>query len=474
MLHLRAGGKGMLLSPVHMIGLLVTLTAVTVTGLYAARKVRNAADFAVGGHKSGVTMIAGTIIGTIIGGASTVGTAQLAFTVGLSAWWFTLGTGIALLVMGLFYAAPLRKSNLQTMPQYLAISYGPLAGPLTSLASSIGIFFSIVSSILAAVPIISAIFQIDAAYAAGIVFFLIVVYVFFGGVWGTGLIGTLKTVLIYITLVAVGALTYTGMGGVTGFLQAFPADPWLNLVGRGLWADLGSALSLLVGTISTQTYIQAIYAARDIQAARRGAVVAALITLPAGIPAVMAGMYMRVHHPTIAPIDALPLFILYYLPPWLGGVAIAALLLAAIGSAAGLALGVATMLSRDILSEVWGISGDRRLLWANRIAVLGVTLLATLFTFGNLKSLVLEWNFLSMGLRGAGIFLPLTAAVFWPGRIGPAYAIWSMAGGAGAALLWKILFPSGIDPLYAGLGVNALMLAAGAVARQPGKMAGEP
>ena len=118
----------------------------------------------------------------------------------------------------------------------------------------------------------------------------------------------------------------------------------------------------------------------------------------------MVGMFMRLHHPDIAPIDALPLFVLTYLPAWLGGLAIAALLLASIGSAAGLALGVGTMLTRDLFPYLRLRFCERHMLAANRMTVMAVMLGASLFTFGNLGSLVLEWNFLSMGLRGSGDF----------------------------------------------------------------------
>lgn len=445
----------------HLYGLIATLLVVTYVGVSAARKVKNAADFAVGGYRSGPTMVSGTIIGTIIGGASTIGTAQLAFSVGLAAWWFTLGAGLALLAMALFYARPLRTSGLQTISEYLVANYGPVAGPLTSLSSSVGIFFSIVANILSATPLVAAIFAFDAVRSAGLVFVLTVVYVLFGGVWGTGRVGVLKTILIYLTLVTIGWISYSRMGGWQGYAEAFPAFPWFSLFGRGVWIDLGSALALLVGTLSTQTYIQAIYGARDVKVARQGAILAALITLPSGIPAVMVGMFMRVHHPDISPISALPLFILHYLPPWFGGIAMGALLLAAVGSSAGLALGVGTMLSRDILQAAAKQLHGNLALWLNRGLVLAVTLLATLFTFGNLKSLVLEWNFLSMGLRGAGIFLPLTAAVFLPGRFARRAAVVSMVAGAGTALVWKLVYPQGIDPLYAGLVVSALALAAG-------------
>ena len=448
----------MTLSQGHLISFFAVLAFISWVGVDAARKVKNATDFAVGGRKSGVPMVSGTIVGTIIGGASTVGTAQLAFSVGFSAWWFTLGAGIALLVMAAFYAGPLRASKLQTIPQFLSLHYGPRAGKLAAVAASVGIFFSIVANILSATPLVAALFHTDFTRAVAFVMALTVFYVVFGGVWATGRVGIWKTVFIYITLISVAYVTYTRMGGWNGFLATFPPTPWFSLVGRGWGIDLGSGLSLLVGTLTTQTYIQALFSATDEKTAKAGAVTAAAITLPSGIPAVMVGMFMRQHHPDIVPIDALPLFVLTYLPPWLGGLAIAALLLAAIGSAAGLALGVGTMLNRDLLSAVKWRFFENHALLTNRLVVFLVMMGAAAFTFGNLRSLVLEWNFLSMGLRGAGIFFPFSLAIFMPGRVKSGFALLSIVAGTVATIGWKFIFPHGTDPLYAGLAVSILVL----------------
>ena len=88
-------------------------------GIYAARSVHSAEGFSLGGRSAGVPLVAGSIAGTCVGGGATIGTAQLASTVGLSAWWFTIGVGLALIIMGIFYARPLRRSSLETIPQYL-------------------------------------------------------------------------------------------------------------------------------------------------------------------------------------------------------------------------------------------------------------------------------------------------------------------------------------------------------------------
>lgn len=445
----------------HWAGLSVSLLIVVFLGVMASRKVKNAADFALAGQSSGATMVAGTIIGTIIGGASTIGTAQLAFSLGLSAWWFTLGSGAALLLLAFFYAKPLRNSGLTTVPEFLVVNYGKGAGPLCSLTSSAGIFFSLVSNILAAIPLIVALLHFSEIHAAGLIFFLILAYVFFGGVWGTGIVGVFKTILILLSLGVSTVVAWQGLGGAVGMKAAFPSGPWFHLIGRGWLIDVGSALSVLVGVLSTQTYIQAVYGAKDVKTARRGVLLAAAITMPIGLPGVLIGLFMRAHHPSISPIDALPMFVLNYLPGWLGGLAIGALLLAAVGGAAGLILGMATMLTRDIATRFLPIRYGFNELKVTRWIVFVITVCAVGVTMANLGSLVLDWNYLSMGLRGAGAFLPLSAAVFFPGRIVGKFAMLAIAGGAITSLTWKVLLPQGGDPLYAGLVVSALFLMMG-------------
>ena len=190
-------------------------------------------------------MVAGTIIGTIIGGASTIGTAQLAFTLGLSAWWFTLGSGAALFILGLFYAKPLRNSGLTTVPEFLVVNYGKGAGPLCSLTSSAGIFFSLVSNILAAIPLIVALLHFSEIHAAGLIFFLILAYVFFGGVWGTGIVGVFKTILILLCLGVSTIVAWQGLGGAAGmdfsdffWYQGRPGIFWV--------VEAGAAVSALI------------------------------------------------------------------------------------------------------------------------------------------------------------------------------------------------------------------------------------
>lgn len=92
----------MSLTFLHILIISATVFAVIGSGFYVSRSVRSSAGYSVAGRSAGASLVAGSIAGTVVGGGATVGTAQLAYSFGLSAWWFTLGSGIAFILMGIF------------------------------------------------------------------------------------------------------------------------------------------------------------------------------------------------------------------------------------------------------------------------------------------------------------------------------------------------------------------------------------
>lgn len=93
----------MTLSMGHIISIIATLFLIAFVGVYSVKKVKNSSDFSGSGKKANWRIVGGTIIGTLVGAATTVGTAQLAFVYGVSAWWYALGTGTACLILAVVY-----------------------------------------------------------------------------------------------------------------------------------------------------------------------------------------------------------------------------------------------------------------------------------------------------------------------------------------------------------------------------------
>ncbi|WP_094604531.1 hypothetical protein SPSIL_052280 [Sporomusa silvacetica DSM 10669] len=450
---------------VHLFGLIITIVIVIGSGIYSARNMKSAEGYSLAGRSSGVILISGSIAGTVIGGGATVGTAQMAYSLGLSAWWFTLGSGIGFIIMGLFYARPLRNTGLETIPQYLVLNYGRAAGPLASIIASIGILFSAVASCLPGIQIIAAIFGITPWPAAIILITLVAAYVSFGGMKGAGVSGMLKLIIIWVTLFVAGATACFALRALPDFARVFPPFPWFSLFGNGTDMALGNLFSLIIGIICTQTYIQAVFSASDSRTAMVGAFTAAMVVIPVGLPSVAIGMFMHANHPDVLPILVLPMYLLQYQPAWLGGIGIAGIMLSLIGSIAGLALGIGTMISKDICCDLLKITKNKKILLINRITVVLVTLIACIISILNLESSVLGWNYMSMALRGGGVFLPLTLAIFAPGILTPNWAVTSMLVSTLAAIMAQSVLHLAINPLFIGLAVSAVLVIIGIALR---------
>jgi SSS family solute:Na+ symporter len=442
----------MLLTSGHIIGIVATLILMVAVGLYAGSKVKSASDFATGGRQAGWAVVAGAIMGTLVSGASTIGTAQLAFQYGFSAWWFTLGAGIACAVLALGTARRFYEGSCETIAQYLVKTYGTPIGPISTVFGAMGMFLSMISQVLAFIALMTTMFPISPMTAAAIGIVFVLCYVLFGGVWGVGLVGVAKLMLLYVAMISCGAIALTMMGGVSGLQASLSAFPWFSLFGRGVEKDLAGGFSLVVGVLSTQTYAQAIAAAKSFPEARKGALWSAVLIPPIGIGGIMVGLFMRANFPNTPSSEVLPTFILGYLPPVLAGVILATLLITAVGGWAGLLFGISTMFTRDIYQRFFRQQAQQReALLVQRAAIIVVVLLSTIVATGNAGSLILGWSFLSMGLRGCTILCPLLGAMFFPRYLTPAAGIAAAFLGPVTNVVWFLAFPQGIDPLYPGL-----------------------
>ena len=215
----REGEIVMHLGPLHVVGMLATIGLIVGIGVYSGRKVASAADFSSGGGKAGAWIVCGAIMGTLVSGQATIGTAQLAFSFGMSAWWFTLGSGIGCLILAIGYAAPFRRSGCTTLLQVVSQEYGPRAETAGSIFCSVGIFISVVAQVLSATALLTTIFPLSHLAAALISILLMGFYVIFGGMWGAGMGGVAKLILLYASAIVGGILVY-------GLANGFGWRPW--------------------------------------------------------------------------------------------------------------------------------------------------------------------------------------------------------------------------------------------------------
>ena len=490
--------------PLNYLGIALVVALIIGVGIYSGRKVSSVADFTTGGGRAGSWMIAGTIMGALVSSQASMGTAQLAFSYGVSAWWFTLGSGIGCLVLGWGYTMPLRKSGCTTLMSVIDREYGHKVKYVGSVLSSLGIFISVLAQVVACTGLLSVILPVPMVVAAGLSVALMTAYVVFGGAWGAGMGGIVKLILLYVACVAVFAVVLMRTGGMgellqglqTMLLQTIPGElaqiettedlimRYGNLTARGAAKDIGSGISLLLGVLTTQTYAQAIWSGKSDRAAQKGAMLAAMLIPPIGLSGIAVGLFMRANYITQSEADAIlaagqalpegigilestiqvfPAFLVNHFPVLFAGVILGTLLITVVGGGAGLSLGVATIIINDIYMKI-----SRRLLSAKatlvatRTAILGVLGISAVIACIVPAATINDFGFLSMGLRGTVVFIPLSCALFLPGKIDRRYILLGMAAGPTGVLVGKLM-GSVVDPLFIGIGLSAALAGVGAI-----------
>lgn len=94
------------------------IAALFAISAYARKLASNGTEsFILAGRKLTTPLIAVTVTGLAIGGASTIGVAERAYSVGLAAGWYNVAWAAGAVVMGLVAAAKYRKLNISTVPE---------------------------------------------------------------------------------------------------------------------------------------------------------------------------------------------------------------------------------------------------------------------------------------------------------------------------------------------------------------------
>ena len=464
----------MLVETMAIIGLVATLAVIVGLSIWTGTRGKK-------GGANGFAVATGVVMGTLVGGSSTVGTAQLAYSYGMSAWWFTLGGGIACLILGLIYAVPLRRSGCPTLVGMIEKEFGSKTGIAASILSAVGTFINVISQIIAATAVIAVVAPTMGITPAVIISAaFMVLYVVFGGTRGAGIVGIVKTILLYAAMVGCGALVLTKVGGFGSFTDMVHAidNPegvnFFSVFARGFGKDAGAGLSLIFGVLTTQTYAQGVMAAKSDGVGRGSAILSAFLAPVIGIGGILVGLYMRANaalYPTMTAKTALTTFVTAHMPPLVAGIILGALFIAVVGTGAGLSLGIATIVNNDIVKKITHrFDEPKKQELLSKVWIVVVLGLACLLSTGKLGDTILRFAFMSMGLRGTVVFVPLICALWLKGRVDNRFALVSVIVSPIVVLIFGLLDVLSFDPLFLGMLASLIIMAAGFVVKSRKKV----
>jgi len=326
------------------------------------------------------TIIVSTMVaGLAIGGASTVGVAEQAYKVGISAGWYNGAWAAGAVVVGLLMASKLRAMEASTVPE-LFERYFDTSGRVIGVLGQVVIQMVITAlqyvaggAILAA--LMPEFFTFKTGMLTSAVTFIGITLI--GGYWAAGLSNLINVIVIYVGITAGAFLCLTKVGGISGLTAALPASgPWFSLFdGVGMSMIIAWFTVMITQACSNQAVAQIAFAAKDGKSAKWGFILGGALIFPIGFLSAIFGLVAAVKFPNITPAMALPKVILE-LNPVSAGLVLSGLWAADVSTAVGLLLGSSTLIVNDIWKRfIQPNMPEKSQLLFSRIVVLGISLL---------------------------------------------------------------------------------------------------
>ncbi len=381
-------------------------------------------------------VIAVMLTGLAVGGASTVGVAQRAYTSGIGAGWYNAAWAVGAFVMGLLAAARYRKIEVSTLPELFERHYGT-AGRILGVIGQLVIQVVITClQYVAGGAILSSLLPGLLTFQQGM---LVTAVVFvgitlIGGLWAAGLTNIINVSLIYVGICLGAILSLRGalaqVGGLEGLgahlQQLTPPHPGFDLGGLGFPLVLAWFLIMVPTALGTQAVVQISFAAKDPKAARGGFLLGGAFILPVGFISALIGIAAVVLHPGLQnTAEALPRTVLD-LHPLLAGLILAGLWAADVSTACGLLLGSATLVVGDVVKRFIapGLQ-ERGEFWVSRGTVLALSVITFLMAVFVAKD-ILRALLTGLTLNAAYAVITLMT-LFCPGLCRKGSAVWTLA-----------------------------------------------
>lgn len=436
------------MDPVPVAVIVVYLVAVTAIGSLLARRSRTPRGWTVAGGELGLAMLVAGLAGTRIGGAGTYGVAGNVLAGGVwHLWWYAASTFLALALVGVVFAVPFRRLGLETVGEAFWLRDRSRRNQtLTSLCVQTEYFVVNVIEAYVIAAILRGLIGLPLLPGVLVAWVVIASYTALGGLWGAAVTNLIHSGTIVIGLAAVVGVGLAQLGGwqavarqVDLQLAAAGRDgaTWWSPVGGGLLPILGMVVSAAVHTPAASIYVNFSTAARRerllLPAFLLGGALAASMPLLAGVVGLLT-LARFGHDSGLSSYSNITAFATG-LDPWIGGLAVAAVLAAVVSSGGPVLLSSATMLVRDWIPSSRGWSPERRLR-AYRATTAAYGLAAALAAWGVARTGV---SLLDLLLFAYAMVVPPAVALgyllFWR-RTSEAGVFWGMASGYLAGIAW--------------------------------------
>ena len=450
-------------------------------GLWAARRVKNTADFAIAGRHLPMFMVITTTFATWFGSEIVLGVPAKFIEGGLrNVVEDPFGAGMCLILVGLFFAARLYRMSLLTISDYYRARYGRSVEIICSLiimlsylgwvsaqVTALGLVFNLLSQGAVSIPM---------GMAIGVV--SILAYTLFGGMWSVAVTDFVQMIILVAGLLILAFFAGEMAGGAGRVIDLATSRDLFRFWPEPSLHDMvfffGAAITMMLGSIPQQDVFQRVMSADTEKSAVRGTVIggsayilfafvpmflvaSALIIMPEQTSALLADDPQKV----------LPTLVMEKMPLVMQVLFFGALLSAIKSCASATLLAPSVTFTENIWRQFRPYVSDRENLLTMRISVLVFSACVLAYSIAMQGTPIFELVSGAYQVPLVGAFVPLVCGLYWK-RATTQGALCAVALGIGVWLLFiaSDTLGAAFPQQLAGLLAAAFGMVAGSLAPQ--------
>jgi len=414
-----------------LLGVGLYMTIMAVIGFVASRGSHSLTDFVVAGRNMPLWLCSVSIFATWFGSGIMMGAATSAYKgdmIEIVAEPF--GSGLALLLSGLFFAKLYRRTKRLTWPEFFEARYGTLASAVASIADAIANIIWLGGMLFTFGVLLNSFTGTSMGVGIFGGLFVIVLYTMIGGMWAVALTDFIQMIVFVVGMFALLFFVLGDAGGWGEVVAQLPEhsfrlyplehtfNNWVEYI--HVWMGLG------VAAVASSSIIQRALSARSENVAKNSFYLAALGYMTVGIVPLLLGFAATVTMPDLEDPDAvLSLLAIEHLHPVFAAIFVGAIVSAIMSSSDSILLGVSSIISMNLLPRVIKNPSDELRLRVARYSIPVCGLIATYVAFNADGVIDVLQN--SVEVLLAAIIVPFILCFWWEkaNRLGALAGIFS-------------------------------------------------
>lgn len=398
----------MRLQPLDWLVVFLYAVVVLTVGLYIVKKPKTSEGYFLANRQLRWPFIGASLFASNISAEHFVGLAGAGFAIGMAMGGFEWMAVFCLLPLILLFLPFYLKNQIFTVPEFLERRYSPgVRSILSALMVVLSVLTKVSISLWASALVFHTLFGWNVYAIIWIVGLVTALYTMKGGLNAVVYTDALQTTVL---LIAAAVLAFIGLDKVGGWsgLQAKLPHEMFSMIRPATHPDVpwtGVFITVfLAGSFywsMDQVLVQRVFAARDLNEGRKGAVLAAFLKVLTPFLLVMPGLIAKALYPSIKTNDeAYPTLLKNLMPTGLLGLTVAGIAAALMGHLSATYNSIATMFTRDFYLK-WNPDAEHQTqIWVGRVAVLVVFVLGALCApfIAGFKSLFLYLQLVSVYL----------------------------------------------------------------------------